>query len=119
MSKATYTFSVTTALIGRAGEHAATAYISGECDYDKDDNEWFDYCYADLRIKTVILEVNGVKADGTLAYHVDRAIVGNFHEAIEKAVHAFIEPLIYGPDTSILEPLNTHINQSDTFKNFM
>lgn len=92
-------------LKGNRGEHAGFAFITGECDYDKEKSDgYFDEAYATIRIKSILLIVGTKQADGTLAYHIDKAMLGSYSDAIEDAVFSYMETELYVPETDQYEP---------------
>lgn len=123
----TRTFTFTTPLIKPKtsydyAKQIATAHISGTCEISTrtDDGE-FDYCYATLTNVAVILEVQGVQQDSTLAYNVDKAFKGDLADLIDNAIcnHCsmlFTQPVEVGswsgivPKVDICSPESTNIH---------
>jgi hypothetical protein len=100
----TYKFDFRTMLNGHRGECAGFAWIIGECDYDKSKADFFDECYATIRIKSIKLKVNALEADGTLAYLIDKAMFGSYYGAIEEAIYSYMQSELYGETTEHYEP---------------
>lgn len=100
----TYKFDFRTMLKGRRNELAGFAWIIGECDYDKEKSDEFDYAYATIRITSIKLKVGTKEADGTLAYHADKVLSGSYCDAIDEAIYSYVGNEIYGESTEHYEP---------------
>jgi len=100
----TYKFDFRTMLNGHRGECAGFAWIIGECDYEKEKADFFDECYATIRITYIKLKVGTKEADGTLAYHIDNAMLGSYADAIDRAIYTYMQGEIYAPVTEHYEP---------------
>lgn len=71
----------------------ADATISGKGWYDWAEHGYYDYCYADVDVSGVVLTIGEITQDFTLAYIVDKGLMGSFCDAIDKAIHAHMEYL--------------------------
>lgn len=78
----------------------AQATISGKGYYDWQDVGFYDYCYADVIDVVVRLNLNGYEQDVTFAYIVDKGLLGDFSDLIDKAIHAHLE-YIFSPEYAV------------------
>lgn len=78
----------------------AQATISGKGYYDWADVGFYDYCYADVIDVVVRLNLNGYEQDVTFAYIVDKGLLGDFSDLIDKAIHAHLE-YIFSPEYAV------------------
>lgn len=75
------------------------ARVTGTCEYDATQHEEYDSCYAEIKVSEVLLLVAGVTQVGTLAYHMDKALGGDYSDAIDSAIHQHCQMEFYPPVT--------------------
>jgi len=92
------TFKFDTAIKSTKGKLVGHARVSGTCKYDTT-NEWYDDCYATITVTEIILLVAGRSEVGTLAYYMDKALLGSYADEIDNAIHDHCEMELYPPVT--------------------
>jgi hypothetical protein len=93
------TFKFDTAIKNNKGKLVGHARVSGTCKYDTVTNEWYDDCYAEITVTEIILLVAGRSEVGTLAYYMDKALLGSYADEIDNAIHDHCEMELYPPVT--------------------
>jgi hypothetical protein len=94
----TITFKFDTAIKTHKDKLVGHARVSGTCQYDTT-NEWYDDTYAEITVTEIILFVAGRSEVGTLAYHMDKALLGSYADEIDFAIHDYCEMELYPPVT--------------------
>lgn len=92
----TIKFKFDTGIKTSKGKLVGHARVSGTCKYDTT-NEWYDNCYATITVTEIILLVAGKSELGTLAYHMDKALLGSYSDEIDNAIHDHCELELYPP----------------------
>jgi hypothetical protein len=95
----TITFKFDTPIKTHKGKLVGHARVSGTCQYDTVTNEYYDGCYAEITVTEIILLVAGRSEVGTLAYYMDKALLGSYADEIDFAIHDHCEMELYPPVT--------------------
>jgi len=90
------TFKFDTAIKTHKDKLVGHARVSGTCKYDTT-NEWYDDTYAEITVTEIILLVAGRSEVGTLAYYMDKALLGSYADEIDNAIHDHCEMELYPP----------------------
>jgi len=93
----TITFKFDTAIKTIKGKLVGHARVSGTCNYNTESFDYYDNCYADITVTEIILLVAGRSESGTLAYYMDRALLGSYADEIDNAIHDHCEMELYPP----------------------
>jgi hypothetical protein len=94
----TITFKFDTAIKTHKFKLVGHARVSGTCSYDTT-NEYYDGDNAEITVTEIILFVAGRSEVGTLAYYMDKALLGSYADEIDNAIHDHCEMELYPPVT--------------------
>jgi len=91
------TFKFDTAIKTHKDKLVGHARVSGTCSYDTVTNEYYDGDNAEITVTEIILLVAGRSEVGTLAYYMDKALLGSYADEIDNAIHDHCEMELYPP----------------------
>jgi hypothetical protein len=89
------TFKFDTAIKTHKDKLVGHARVSGTCSYDTTTNDYYDDAYAVFTVTEIILLVAGRSESGTLAYYMDKALLGSYADEIDHAIHDHCEMELY------------------------
>jgi hypothetical protein len=92
----TITFKFDTGIKTHRGKLVGHARVTGTCSYNTN-NDYYDNTYAEITVTEILLLVAGKSEAGTLAYHMDKALLGSYAEEIDFAIHDHCELELYPP----------------------